>query len=381
MKKTVVIDTFSVGGFHEMFNASFLYVILNSTTGPVNYIADRTAIQAITLLLKNNNQLGDLLERVIFLDKTLPKGLSFYAIFFRYLYGTLLNIFYLFKFRSSKVIFPALNPLFGIFLKQLVKILKTDTYVVCHGELGYLFSRYSLLSPLFWYSAFLRPFFSGTLPSTLKLILLGPSIVQNFTVHYPRLFPNIVSMHHPYIFSNIRTKVRTTNSVLKFGWVGVATEAKGFPIFDKMTRHFSNEYPNRFSAHFVGWHPFSFDSYPQITFTSQAHEFLDRSVFDQAVSDLDYILFFYSNAQYRYTASGAIFDAIEHGKLIIALRNDYFEAIFEACGAIGFLCDSIEDMYHIVEQLLREEIKVDQFYANLQKARKIFSCAHIKLTV
>ena len=381
MKKTVVIDTFSIGGFHEMFNASFLYVIFNSTEGPITYIADKTAVQSIKQLLKNNSQFHELLERVTFKEKCLLKGLSFYAIFFRYFFGALLNIFYLFRYRRYRIMFPALNPVFSIFLKMILKVQKIETYVVCHGELSYLFTSYRKTSPLFWYASFLRPFFSGLLPSSLKLILLGPSIVRNFTVHYSKLLPNIVSIPHPYIFNEVEIRRSQDNQVVHFGWVGVAIEAKGFSIFAKMVRHFSERYNHIFAAHLVGWHPFSEDAYPSIQFASPAHIFLERPLFNQAVSQLDYILFFYNNAQYQYTASGAIFDAIQHGKLIIALRNDYFESVFEACGAIGFLCDSIEDMYLIIESLLRKEVEVEQFYDNLQTARKIFSCEHIKLMV
>lgn len=379
MKKTVVIDTFSISGFHEMFNASFLYAILNNSTGPLTYIADESAINSIQQLLKDDLKFQGLVNRVTFKFKYLPKGISFYAIFFRYLYGTILNIFYLFQFRSYRIIFPALNPIFGIFLKMFVKVFKTDTYIVCHGELGYLFSKYSAVSPLFWYSSFLRPFFAHSMPEALKLVLLGPSIVQNFIVHYPKLIPNIVTIHHPYIFNEIEPQLKEPSSVVRFGWVGVATEAKGFPFFDEITRYFSEVYPCRFSAHFVGWHPFSSEAYQQIQFASQAHVFLERSLFNQAVSQLDYILFFYNNSQYQYTASGAIFDAIQHGKPIIALRNDYFESIFNECGPIGFLCDSKEEVFRVIEAVLRDEVDVQQFFVNLQVARAIFSCQQMKL--
>lgn len=379
MKKIIFIDTFSVGGFHEMFNASFLYVVLNNSTSPVTYVADESAINAIRQLLKDDLKFQELLKGVTFKSKNLPKGISFYAIFFRYLYGAFFNIFYLFQFRTSRIIFPALNPLFGIFLKIFVKIFNTETYVVCHGELGYLFSKHRVSSPLFWYTSFLRPFFAYSMPETLKLILLGPSIVKNFTAHYPKLLPNILTVNHPYIFNQNQPQVRKVSSIVRFGWVGVATEAKGFPIFDEITRYFSAHYPKQFSAHFVGWHPFSEEAYPQIHFASRAHVFLDRGIFNQAVSQLDYILFFYNNSQYQYTASGAIFDAIQHNKFIIALHNDYFESIFSACGPIGFLCDSKEEIFRIIESILRNEVDVQQFFLNLQVARTIFSCRQMKL--
>ncbi|WP_223584155.1 hypothetical protein [Sphingobacterium sp. GVS05A] len=381
MKKTVIVDTFSIGGFHEMFNTSFLYVILNSSTSPLLYIADKSAINAIVKLLKEDQEFQGLSNRITFKPKNLPKGNSFYAIFFRYLFGTFLNIFYLLKFKSSRIVFPALNPVFAVFLKIILRMLETEVYVVCHGELGYLFSTYRITSPLYWYSSFLKPFFRGTLPKNLKLIILGPSIVQNFTRHYPNLTGNIVTMHHPYIFNESLPKVNKRGVMTRFGWVGVATQAKGFKIFDEISHYFSEKYPEQFSAHLIGWHNFETDEYPWIKFASGPNVFLDRNEFDKEVGILDYILFFYDNRHYQFTASGAIFDAIQQDKFIIALRNDYFESVFNACGPIGFLCDSKEEIYEVVEQVMRGEVDLKQFSVNLKAARYIFGAQQMKMNL
>ncbi len=381
MKNTVVIDTFSIDGFHEVFNASFLYVILNSTIGPITYVADQSAIKAIHELLKNDERFQEAARRVRFKSKTLPKGLSFYAIFIRYLYGAFLNIFYMFKYKDQRVIFPALNPIFSIFIKPILKISNIETYVVCHGELGYLFSKFKTTSPLFWYSSLMEPFFKGKLPKNLKLIMLGESIVQNFSVHYSHLVPNILAIHHPYIFKDFPTqsKINSTSTNICFGWVGVATAAKGFSFFNEIALCFYRKYPHRFSAYLIGWHPFKIQDYPHINFSSQPNVFLERSEFDSSVSNLDYILFLYDNEHYRYTASGAIFDAIQHEKPIIALRNDYFESIFKSCGPIGFLCDTKEEIFQVIEAVLNDEIDVQQFFVNLKAARSIFDSQHMKI--
>jgi len=73
MKKTVIVDTFSIGGFHEMFNTSFLYVILNSSTSPLLYIADKSAINAIVKLLKEDQEFQGLSNRITFKPKKPPK--------------------------------------------------------------------------------------------------------------------------------------------------------------------------------------------------------------------------------------------------------------------------------------------------------------------
>ena len=69
------------------------------------------------------------------------------------------------------------------------------------------------------------------------------------------------------------------------------------------------------------------------------------------IDQLDFILFFYNSETYRLTASGTIFDAISRKKPIIALRNDYFEYIFNKFGSIGYLVDSIEEMATLIQHI------------------------------
>lgn len=380
MKKTVVIDTFSIGSFHEMFNASFLCVLLKNSEDSIDYIADSSAVESIKKLLIEDTDFEQWSKRVVFTEVRLPKGNTFYAIFFRYLYGAILNLIYIFKFKSYRVIFPSLNPLFAVFLKAVLNRRSIETFVVCHGELGYLFTKYPVKSPLFWYAMFLRPFFKKSLPADLRLIVLGSSIRRNLLKKYPYLEPSILSIHHPYIFKNLPV-TRPNSQVCNFGWVGVATEAKGFHLFSELVEYFSGKYKENFSAYLIGWHPFVVDNYPHIKFVSSSHTFLDRQVFDKAVGELNFILFFYNNVQYKYTASGAIFDAIQHRRPVIALRNDYFEEVFETCGSIGFLCDSVDEMYSVIDRLINKKVEIEHFFTNLEKARFFFSAQYMKLTL
>ena len=81
---------------------------------------------------------------------------------------------------------------------------------------------------------------------------------------------------------------------------------------------------------------------------------LSRDEYDRRIQELDYILYFYSSDAYKITASGAIFDAINMRKPIIAIRNDYFQYLFDTYGEFGYLVD---DIYQMREMILKIDSK------------------------
>ena len=88
---------------------------------------------------------------------------------------------------------------------------------------------------------------------------------------------------------------------------------------------------------------------------------LDRISFDSYVKELDYILYFYGIEKYKLIASGAIFE----------LKNTYFEYLSNKYGDIGFLCDNIEQMATIIENLsttISMKFNFSNYYVNLNQA-------------
>ncbi len=109
--------------------------------------------------------------------------------------------------------------------------------------------------------------------------------------------------------------------------------------------------------------------------TPSRNDFMPRTDYENAISSLHYILFFYPNSMYRYIASGAFFDAISFEKPIIAIRNSFFEYYFNRYGEIGYLCDNLEEMSYYLSNINHERYKLQ--LQNIKQAKKDLSLENI----
>ena len=92
----------------------------------------------------------------------------------------------------------------------------------------------------------------------------------------------------------------------------------------------------------------------------------------QILVQIDYALFTYKLNSYKYTASGALIDAINFEKPIIALSNDYVKSYFDIYGNIGYLCNSYEELKNkiitITKNFPKEEYEIQ--VKNIQNIKK-----------
>ena len=102
---------------------------------------------------------------------------------------------------------------------------------------------------------------------------------------------------------------------------------------------------------------------------------LNEEQFNNYIEELDYILYFYPSSSYKLTASAAIFDAIFREKPIIAIKNDYFEYIFNKNKNIGYLCKDFEELRNKIEEISNEKRGDEYSYQKneLKKLKKYFS--------
>jgi len=59
----------------------------------------------------------------------------------------------------------------------------------------------------------------------------------------------------------------------------------------------------------------------------------------------------YPNSSYELIASGAVLDAINIKKPILALKNNYFNYLFDKFGAFGYLAESVQELILIIETI------------------------------
>lgn len=108
-----------------------------------------------------------------------------------------------------------------------------------------------------------------------------------------------------------------------------------------------------------------------------------RSLYDEKISGLHYSIFFYGKNDFILRSSAAFFDAIYYEKPIIALRNTFFDDVFKREGAIGYLCDNLEEMATLIQNFAAEKEKYDQQYIllvqNIKKYKSKLSIHDISL--
>lgn len=221
-------------------------------------------------------------------------------------------------------------------------LLKNPIYYVMHGGFEY-FSKKLLPTNYFFY---LRKEVCK-MQQNANLIVLGDSIKNNIINNFIGFKNRILSIEHPYLpFKNTNNKVICEEkSKLKIGTVGCASIAKGNLSIMKIFDFLLSKNVNSIELYHIGKIPKELNILEKYISTPlKSEELIGEDEFNSEISKLDYCLYLYPSDTYKFTASGALFDALVHSKPIIALKNDYFEYFFNKFPGIGFLYDSIEEL-------------------------------------
>lgn len=379
-RKIIYLNTFSWGSAHEMYNASVLYLCAQLTP----QLTCRTSKSNYRALCKT---LGEQTPtNITFKPTPIVGGGGKYALLVRYVMGAVLDFVYLLFAAKRAIIVMPFNNLFGLrAINWLNKWLGRRLLICCHGELEAMASsvnRKGLLSQILYRRC--RRFFGTRKPriaDNLFFAVLGDSVKSNLS-HYvdQDIMEHFVSLDHPYIFSERVVEHKPIRNPLRVGSAGAINRSKGL---DKLVTYAKTckEKGLRVIVSHTG-RVFGADTelskYVNLPDTDGE---LCRSQYDQRLSELDYILFFYNSDSYKITASGAIMDALAACKPIIALRNDYFEYLFKKFGPFGYLADSIDQMVDITKRVsigeLNAKFDFDSIRARLKPASLIGHFASI----
>ncbi len=143
-----------------------------------------------------------------------------------------------------------------------------------------------------------------------------------------------------------------TEGPLHFGTVGIFKKERGAAQLFKRLVEWKSEWK---TANFsVRGYIIDIDETKTIEAFQEKHnlEFLPREEYENWVKALDYILFFYPLSAYRLMASASVFEAIIFEKPILALRNPYFEDLFERFGPFGKLFETEEALFDEVFRMI-----------------------------
>jgi hypothetical protein len=350
-----------------MFNAGFL-VICQCIFDNIQYFACNSSINCTRKNLKNSNGIK-------FTPIPVIGGKSKYFLPLRYLFSGIIDIVLLLITGQSIIIYYR-NNVFSISLINTInKVLKKKIIIICHGEfellnkdsrqrLGLLAKTMKIMATRFYLNQNIQ------ISKNLYFIVLGDKILDNLKSLLPmNITEKIFSMELPYIYDYQKNKVTNRHHVLNLGTIGIVSKGKSIDNLIYLADVFHHEIENKdISLSIVGHILVNKQELleAKINIAKNDSE-LERQEFDRQIEQLDYILFFYEKDNYRYTASGAIFDTINYEKPIIALKNDYFEYLFEKYYPIGYLVSSVDEMVPIIRNILVNKQRIKYPFDKIKK--------------
>jgi hypothetical protein len=206
----------------------------------------------------------------------------------------------------------------------------------------------------------------------MHFFVLGDVILKNLSVLLSKdKMKHFHSIDHPYDFDrNALTVKRENGSKLCIGTVGVFNEYKGGGDILQLAQILKEKEIDSLNISVTGKIEFDISLLQEAGIdlpSNKGKSMVSVEELNDRVDRLDFILYFYPSDTYKLTASGAIFDAINRKRPIIALRNDYFEYIFSQFGSIGYLVDSVDEMADIIYRIsISTEKTVDYDFERIQ---------------
>jgi hypothetical protein len=242
-----------------------------------------------------------------------------------------------------------------------------------HGELEFI-KLESTRSRSFLGNCYIQSF--KTNHERIKYLVINDLIKSNLLKTNYLSEERIISIPQPYTFkTNSFNRGNVNSKPIVIGMIGVASIGKNAHFIFDVAKRLENEIK-------VGLIRFVIvgknENIPDSLQNSLA-EFigkeglLARKQFEENISKLQFSIFFYQNNSYQFTTSGAVLDAIDFEKPIIALRNDLFETLFETAGTIGFLCNSLDEICELIRELTErgvDEVVYNQMRENMKKYKE-----------
>ncbi len=208
----------------------------------------------------------------------------------------------------------------------------------------------------------------------IQYLVLEESIRDRVLKNLPLLSGKIEALEHPISPNEGASQTVDLSEPIRFGFLGFAIKAKGFPLFVKLANEVTAKYGRRTEFHAIGHLPkdgTAVDGTMALA-TKPADMQMSRADFIRGVMPLHFIIMPHEEGPYAHTASGVLLDAIAWEKPVIARKIPIFEAIFEKHGDIGYLFSDDTELKKIIDQLLGacDKSRYRRQVLNLRSLRK-----------
>jgi hypothetical protein len=302
-----------------------------------------------------------------------PSGTGYFNRFFRELgvIRQLLNAVP--KDSTSRLLLTSARPSTVLALKigRCFRSKHIPVQIVLHGMSGVVGKRYRHPIRRFQDMRTVLTLFEN---KKIQYLVLEQSIRDSVLQNLPFLSGNIEALDHPISPKEADPQSIDLSEPIRFGFLGLANQAKGFPLFVKVANHVTAKYGRRVEFHAIGRIPQNevLMDQAEILETKPEDKRMTRADFVRGVTRLHFIILPHEFAPYRVSASGVLLDAIAWQKPVIARKIPIFKAIFERHGDIGYLFNDDSELTTIVEQILKsaDKSRYCTQVLNLRSARK-----------
>ena len=266
--------------------------------------------------------------------------------------------------KADLLLITTITPFGHVVLNALAALLgrKTTCISLMHSELEVMESDKRSLSQK------AMRIWKNTISRHVNYVVLSPHVEKNIK---PILLPRsrISSIFHPFTTSLINTNAgshleKLPGQKVRIGVPGlIKNDKKGTGNIFKLEARLAAAGRQDVELYLIGR---AAKGFAPPSDTRVHMPFLERSSpvpqeeFDKVISEMDLILLMYDKDSYRFTASGAVLDAVKFGQPLYATRNPLFDYMAAEGIFPGPLSESIDSLFgEIVERLTKENLDED----------------------
>jgi len=208
----------------------------------------------------------------------------------------------------------------------------------------------------------------------LQYLVLEECLRDSLVKNLPALAGSVEVVDHPLPPNETESNTGSLCNPIRFGFLGLANESKGFPIFVKLADAITREYGDKAEFHAIGrlGGSVGLGSNMAALATKPGASRVSRSAYIQGVKQLHFIVFSHQGPSYELNSSGTLLDAIAWEKPVIARKIPLFQNMFSKHGNIGYLFGDDMELREIVQQIVQRSDK-SRYYQqvlNIQRARR-----------
>jgi hypothetical protein len=209
--------------------------------------------------------------------------------------------------------------------------------------------------------------------SNIQYLVLEDCIRDTLLKNLPALSGNVEALNHPLPPNEAGSNSTDFSTPIRFGFLGLANESKGFPLFVQLAKEMATKYQDQVEFHAIGRLPA--EGNPALMLdaltTKPGARRMSRVDFTQGVKQLHFVIFPHHAGHYDLSPSGTLLDAIAWEKPLVARRLTIFENMLKKHGDIGYLFRNDMELREVVEHIIQklDKLHYHRQVLNIRKAR------------